>query len=204
MTDVGFARPSALPGWSRAHLVAHVARDADALVNLLNWARTGVDSSMYASADQRAREIEEDARRRPEDLRAELLAADGRAGPTLRSWSSNATAPTTPSASEGLLRRRTRRHRRRRPRAQRGAGEARPALGRHRGPGARRTRTRRRNGHGRRGAQDPAQPVAGTRPLRGRGDAFPARGTRPCRTGRLRPGGRVRRRPQPLPYPLRR
>ncbi|MBD3008267.1 maleylpyruvate isomerase N-terminal domain-containing protein [Streptomyces sp. 5-10] len=100
MTDVGFARPSALPGWSRAHLVAHVARDADALVNLLNWARTGVETSMYASADQRAREIEEDARRRPEDLRAELLAADGRAGPTLRSWSSNATAPTAPSASE--------------------------------------------------------------------------------------------------------
>ncbi|KUN29348.1 hypothetical protein AQJ23_00760 [Streptomyces antibioticus] len=78
MTDVGFARPSALPGWSRAHLVAHVAHNADALVNLLNWARTSVETPMYASADQRAREIEEGARRHPGELRAELLAADGR------------------------------------------------------------------------------------------------------------------------------
>ncbi|MBB3078923.1 maleylpyruvate isomerase [Streptomyces violarus] len=78
LTDSGFTRPSYLPGWSKAHVVAHVARNADALVNLLTWARTGTETPMYANADQRAREIEEGARRRPEELRAELLAADAR------------------------------------------------------------------------------------------------------------------------------
>ncbi|MEH0448406.1 maleylpyruvate isomerase family mycothiol-dependent enzyme [Streptomyces sp. B21-102] len=78
LTDPGFTRSSYLPGWSRAHVVAHVARNADALVNLLTWARTGVETPMYASGDQRAREIEEGARQPAEKLRAELLAADGR------------------------------------------------------------------------------------------------------------------------------
>lgn len=78
LTDSGLTMPSYLPGWSRAHVVAHVARNADALVNLLTWARTGVETPMYASGDQRAREIEEGARRPAEELRADLLAADGR------------------------------------------------------------------------------------------------------------------------------
>lgn len=78
LTDPGFTKPSYLPDWSRAHVVAHVARNADALVNLLTWARTGVETPMYASGDQRAREIAEGARRPAEELRAELLAADSR------------------------------------------------------------------------------------------------------------------------------
>lgn len=78
LTDAGFSRPSHLPGWSRAHVVAHVARNAQALVNLLTWARTGAETPMYASGDQRAREIEEGARRPAGPLRSELLAADGR------------------------------------------------------------------------------------------------------------------------------
>ncbi|WP_405863679.1 maleylpyruvate isomerase family mycothiol-dependent enzyme [Streptomyces sp. NBC_00005] len=78
VTDAGLARPSHLPGWSRAHVVAHVARNADALVNLLTWARTGVETPMYATTDQRASEIEEGAGRPVGELRAALLAADGR------------------------------------------------------------------------------------------------------------------------------
>lgn len=78
VTDPGLAKPSHLPGWSRAHVVAHVARNADALVNLLTWARTGVETPMYATTDQRASEIEEGARCPVGELRAGLLAADGR------------------------------------------------------------------------------------------------------------------------------
>jgi maleylpyruvate isomerase len=78
LTDPGFTKSSYLPDWSRAHVVAHVARNADALVNLLTWARTGVETPMYASGGRRAREIEEGARRPAEELRAELLAADSR------------------------------------------------------------------------------------------------------------------------------
>lgn len=78
LTDSGLTRPSYLPGWSRAHVVAHVARNADALVNLMTWARTGVETPMYASADRRANEIEDGARQPVGELREDLLAADGR------------------------------------------------------------------------------------------------------------------------------
>lgn len=57
--------PTLLPGWSRRTLLAHVARNADALGNLLTWARTGVETSMYASADARAADIERSAAAAP-------------------------------------------------------------------------------------------------------------------------------------------
>src|SRR5678816_1103084 len=36
LTDANLAEPSLLPGWTRAHVMAHVARNADSLINLLN------------------------------------------------------------------------------------------------------------------------------------------------------------------------
>ena len=36
LDDDDFAGPSGLPDWSRAHVVAHVARNADALGNLFD------------------------------------------------------------------------------------------------------------------------------------------------------------------------
>jgi maleylpyruvate isomerase len=83
--------PSHLPGWTRAHVVAHVARNADALANLLAWARTGVERPMYASAGQRAAEIEAGAWRAERELAEDLLAADARlaadaAGLPARCW----------------------------------------------------------------------------------------------------------------------
>ncbi|MDT4892343.1 MAG: maleylpyruvate isomerase, partial [Pseudonocardiales bacterium] len=54
-TDPG--APSGLPDWTRAHLLAHLAHNADALINLLTWARTGVPTPMYASPDARAEAI---------------------------------------------------------------------------------------------------------------------------------------------------
>ncbi|MFE1071291.1 maleylpyruvate isomerase N-terminal domain-containing protein [Streptomyces sp. NPDC058783] len=46
--------PSVLPDWTRKHLVAHVAANADALGNLVHWAATGEERPMYASAEERA------------------------------------------------------------------------------------------------------------------------------------------------------
>lgn len=59
LDDVGVAAPSGLPGWSRRHLLAHVAANAEALGNLVHWAETGEETPMYASSDARARGIEE-------------------------------------------------------------------------------------------------------------------------------------------------
>ena len=78
LTDEEFAAPSLLPGWSRQQLLAHVARNADALVNLVNWARTGVETPMYSSPEARDAGIAETAALPPARLRGELLAATGR------------------------------------------------------------------------------------------------------------------------------
>ncbi len=76
--DDAVHQPSRLPGWSRAHVVTHLARNADALVNLLTWARTGVEHPMYASAADRDADIEEGADRLVQVLREDLLAASAR------------------------------------------------------------------------------------------------------------------------------
>ncbi|MGH3331970.1 MAG: maleylpyruvate isomerase N-terminal domain-containing protein, partial [Nocardioidaceae bacterium] len=41
--------PSRLPDWTRGHVVTHVARNAEGLVRLLAWARTGIETPMYPS-----------------------------------------------------------------------------------------------------------------------------------------------------------
>src|SRR5271170_8024152 len=45
--------PSLLLGWTRAHVLAHVARGADAMRNLLVGVRSGQDRPAYASAEAR-------------------------------------------------------------------------------------------------------------------------------------------------------
>jgi uncharacterized protein (TIGR03083 family) len=54
LSDQEYRAPCRLPGWTRAHLIAHVAANADALNNLVGWARTGVATPMYSSPDERA------------------------------------------------------------------------------------------------------------------------------------------------------
>jgi maleylpyruvate isomerase len=58
LDDAGYAAPSTLPGWSRAHTAAHVAANAEALSNLVHWAATGEPTPMYASPEERAAGIE--------------------------------------------------------------------------------------------------------------------------------------------------
>ncbi|MFD5398939.1 maleylpyruvate isomerase family mycothiol-dependent enzyme [Streptomyces sp. NPDC127097] len=73
LDDAAIGEPSLLPGWTRGHVLAHLARNADALGNLLTWARTDVRTPMYASAEARERDIEQGADRplaaQLEDLR---------------------------------------------------------------------------------------------------------------------------------------
>lgn len=70
--------PSALPGWSRAHVLAHVARNADGLKNLLTWANTGVETPMYASPEARDEDIEAGAQRGAADILADFVASAAR------------------------------------------------------------------------------------------------------------------------------
>ncbi|MFD5229041.1 maleylpyruvate isomerase family mycothiol-dependent enzyme [Streptomyces qaidamensis] len=72
LTDEELHAPSALPGWTRAHIIGHVARNAEALTRLATWARTGVPTPMYADREQRVAEIESSATLPPDVLRAQL------------------------------------------------------------------------------------------------------------------------------------
>jgi maleylpyruvate isomerase len=78
LDEVAMRKPSLLPGWTRAHVVSHLARNADGLVNLLLWARTGVEHPMYASRADRDADIEEGARRMAAVLREDVAAACSR------------------------------------------------------------------------------------------------------------------------------
>jgi uncharacterized protein (TIGR03083 family) len=70
--------PSALPGWSRGHVATHIARNADSLWNLLEWARTGVETPQYASLDARNAALEEGAGRGGPELIEDVMATAAR------------------------------------------------------------------------------------------------------------------------------
>ncbi|MBP2473315.1 maleylpyruvate isomerase [Crossiella equi] len=88
--DAGARGASGLPGWSRGHLLTHLARNADALLNLLIWARTGVEHPMYASRADRDADIEQGAHRRGRLLLEDLIAASERFAIAARELPENA------------------------------------------------------------------------------------------------------------------
>jgi maleylpyruvate isomerase len=75
LTDSQARAPSLLPGWSRGHVLTHIARNADGLRNLLIWARTGVPTPMYPSREARAEAISAGSGRPASELAADVQAA---------------------------------------------------------------------------------------------------------------------------------
>lgn len=71
-------RPTLLPGWSRAHLLSHVARNADATRALLLGVRSGQPAQMYASAAAREADIEFGSRRPGEVILADVTLSSQR------------------------------------------------------------------------------------------------------------------------------
>jgi maleylpyruvate isomerase len=63
LEDRDLDSPSALPGWSRKHVLAHVGFNARALGRLVHWAHTGEITPMYPNTTARANEIEEGSHR---------------------------------------------------------------------------------------------------------------------------------------------
>ncbi|WP_280483405.1 maleylpyruvate isomerase family mycothiol-dependent enzyme [Nocardia farcinica] len=75
LTDADLTAASPLPGWTRGHVVTHLARNADSLVNLLIWARTGVEIAQYPSTFLRDFDIDAGAPRPAEQQVLDLEAA---------------------------------------------------------------------------------------------------------------------------------
>ena len=72
VADPDWGAPSRLPGWSRAHVATHLARQADGLTRLAGWAATGERQEMYASPEARAAEIEAGVGRSGLELQVDL------------------------------------------------------------------------------------------------------------------------------------
>lgn len=72
LSDADARAPSRLPGWSRGHVLTHLARNADGMRNLVSWAATGVRTPMYPSPEARTADIEAGSGRPGRDLVADL------------------------------------------------------------------------------------------------------------------------------------
>lgn len=95
LTDADVREPSLLPGWTRGHVLTHLARNAEGGARLLGWARTGIPSYEYPSVAARAAAIEAGAARS-----AAVLVADVRATATALA---EAAAQMPPGAWQNLV-----------------------------------------------------------------------------------------------------
>ncbi len=75
LTDEAFAEPSLLPGWTRAHVIAHLVLNGEALAGVLTGLAAGEEVAMYPSSEARDNDVEELATAEPSELRERLLAA---------------------------------------------------------------------------------------------------------------------------------
>jgi maleylpyruvate isomerase len=74
LDEAGLAAPSTLPGWSRAHVVAHLALNSEGLAGVLEGRIEGEPTTMYRSDEARTADIEELAAADPAELRERFLA----------------------------------------------------------------------------------------------------------------------------------
>jgi maleylpyruvate isomerase len=92
LDDRAIRAPSLCDGWTRAHVLSHLARNADGLGNLVSWAVTGTPVAMYESAQAREAGIEAGSTRPAQEILTDLeeaaarfaSAAAGLAGPPER------------------------------------------------------------------------------------------------------------------------
>lgn len=78
LTDDDMHAPSLCSGWTRGHVLTHVARNADGLSNMLNTASTGEVTPMYESDEKRDADIATGAGRTADEIRADLLESANR------------------------------------------------------------------------------------------------------------------------------
>lgn len=89
LDDETIRAASRCQGWTRAHVLSHLARNADALGKLVGWAITGTPVAMYDSPQARDADIDAGATRGAREILTDLedaaarfaSAATGLAGP---------------------------------------------------------------------------------------------------------------------------
>ncbi len=74
LDDEQLAGPSGLPGWSRAHVVAHLALNAEGMAGVLQGRIEGEPTTMYRSDEARSGDIDELAAAGRAELRQRFMA----------------------------------------------------------------------------------------------------------------------------------
>lgn len=72
LDEADWRAPSRLPGWSRAHVATHVARNADALRRVIAATRVGDPQPLYPSEAEKFNDIERGAERSGLNLHVDL------------------------------------------------------------------------------------------------------------------------------------
>jgi maleylpyruvate isomerase len=79
LSDDQVTRPSLLPGWTVAHVLTHIARNADGHVHMLEAAMRGEIAPMYpGGSDQRTGDIEAGAKRSARELATDIIDSSAR------------------------------------------------------------------------------------------------------------------------------
>jgi maleylpyruvate isomerase len=93
--------PSVLPGWSRAHVVAHLALNAEGLARAVDGMAHEQVVPIYDSNDRRDADIEELAAAEPAEIRERLFAAGQQLRDALESLDEDQWAGTIPRLPDG-------------------------------------------------------------------------------------------------------
>lgn len=104
MGDEAFRAPSALPGWTRGHVLTHVARNADHLITILDGARTGTHTIVHTDPQRRDAEIEAGAARPPAEIREDVVTSSDRLARTVRAMPEEAWSAQVEVAPGRLVR----------------------------------------------------------------------------------------------------
>jgi len=94
-------RPSKCEGWTRAHVIAHLARGADAMTNLATWAVTGREIPAYESREKRNADIDAGAKQSAAELVADLEQANARLLEAFQALKDGVLVETLPTLFSG-------------------------------------------------------------------------------------------------------
>jgi len=101
LDDDEIGKPTKCAGWTRAHVIAHLALDAEAMTNLATWAATGREHPDYASREERNADIEAAAGQSAAELACALERANDRLVAAFRALEDGAQVPTLPTLFSG-------------------------------------------------------------------------------------------------------
>jgi maleylpyruvate isomerase len=103
LADDELSKPTKCEGWTRAHMIAHLARGADAMTNLATWAVTGQETPAYDSREKRDTDIDAAAKRPAVELADALEHANARLLEAFQALKDGIRVETLPTLFSGEI-----------------------------------------------------------------------------------------------------